>query len=269
MTARWSCCVADVAARLGQHFLFDPSILRRIAAAAVAGPEETVLEIGAGKGTLTRALAERARSVVAIETDRRLAASLAQEFQGSAVTVVHGDALRVPWPRTDVVCGNIPYRITSPLIERALRAPRPRRIVFLLQREVADRLAAPPGTRAYGALTAGVGLVAEAERVFKVPAGAFRPPPRVDSALVRLTPRDAPLVADATEEARVRGLIGNAFQRRRQQLRRTLREAVGLAREEAERVLESLGIEPTARAERLDPGQFVALARALGPRLAS
>lgn len=256
-------------ARLGQHFLFDPAILRRIAAAAVDGPHETVLEIGAGRGTLTRALAERARRVIAIEMDATLAAALAGEFRGTEVSVVHGDALRVPWPRADVVCGNIPYGITSPLIERALQPPRPRRIVFLVQREVADRLGAAPGTAAYGALTAGVGLVAETERLFTVRAGAFRPPPRVDSALVRLVPRAAPLVADAAEERRVRALIRAGFQRRRQQLRRTLHEALGLAREDAEQLLASLGIEAAARPERLAPEQFVALARALGNRLAS
>jgi 16S rRNA (adenine1518-N6/adenine1519-N6)-dimethyltransferase len=258
-----------VGARLGQHFLFDPAILRRIAAAAVSAPDEVVLEIGAGRGTLTRALAERARRVIAIETDAALAKALARDLEGTGVTVVHGDALRVAWPRADVVCGNIPYRITSPLLERALQPPRPRRIVFLVQKEVAERLGAAAGTRDYGALTAGVRLVAETERLFAVPAGAFRPRPRVDSALVRLVPRAQPLVAGATEERRTRAVIRAGFQRRRQQLRRTLREAFGVAREDAERLLTSLGIEPAARAERLAPEQFVALARALGDRLAS
>ena len=255
-------------ARLGQHFLFDPSILNRIADAAVGGPDDVVLEIGPGKGTLTRALAQRAAQVVAIEADRRLAAALA-ETCGANVRVVAGDALEVPWPAADVVCGNIPYQITSPLIERALRPPRPARIVFLVQREVADRLAAAPGGRAWGALSAGVQLVATVERLFRVPAGAFRPKPRVDSALVRLTPRAAPLVASPDEERRVRRLIQAAFQHRRQQLARTLREAWGVERTEAERLLAELGVQPRARVEVLTPEQLVALARALGPRLAS
>jgi len=257
-----------VGARLGQHFLFDPSILERIAAAAVGGPAERVLEIGAGRGTLTRALAARAAAVVAIEADRRLAAALA-ETCGPNVRVVPGDALEVPWPACDVVCGNIPYRITSPLIERALSPPRPARIVFLVQREVADRLSADPGGRVWGALSAGVQLVATVERLFRVPAGAFRPRPRVDSALVRLTPRAAPLVASAEEERRVRRLIRGAFQRRRQQLSRTLHEAWDVDRAEAERLLAALGARAGARVETLSPPQLVALARALGPRLAS
>ena len=223
-------------ARLGQHFLVDPSILDRIADAAVGGPDDTVLEIGPGKGTLTRALAARAAQVVAIEADRSLAAALA-ESSGPNVRIVSGDALEVPWPAAAVVCGNIPYQITSPLIERALQPPRPARIVFLVQREVADRLAAEPGGRTWGALSAGVQLVATVERLFTVKAGAFRPKPKVDSALVRLTPRAAPLVASLEEERRVRRLIRAAFQRRRQQLARTLHEAFGVERGDAERLL--------------------------------
>jgi 16S rRNA (adenine1518-N6/adenine1519-N6)-dimethyltransferase len=258
-----------VGARLGQHFLFDPSILGRIAAAAVLGPDDTVLEIGPGKGTLTRALAERASWVTAIETDRALAAALAAEVGDTRITVVTGDALKVPWPRTTVVCGNIPYQITSPLIDRALRPPRPERIVFLVQAEVAARLAAAPGAPGYGALTAGVQLVATVERLFAVPAGAFRPRPRVDSAVVRLVPRAAPLVTSEGEERRVRAVIQALFQRRRQQLGRSVREAFGIERPEAESLLARLAVAPATRVEVLGPEQFVALARALGSCLAS
>jgi 16S rRNA (adenine1518-N6/adenine1519-N6)-dimethyltransferase len=258
-----------VGARLGQHFLSDPTILRRIAAAAVLSPDDTVLEIGPGKGTLTRALAVLARHVTAIEADRALAASLEEACRGSSITIVAGDALKVPWPRTTVVCGNIPYQITSPLLDRALRPPRAERIVFLVQAEVADRLAARPDTREYGALTAGVQLVATVERLFAVPAGAFRPRPRVNSAVVRLVPLAVPLVESEAEEARVRRLIQALFQRRRQQLRRSVREAFGVARPDVEAVLAQLGIAPEARAEVLAPERFVALARALAPCLAS
>ncbi|HXY69248.1 MAG TPA: 16S rRNA (adenine(1518)-N(6)/adenine(1519)-N(6))-dimethyltransferase RsmA [Gemmatimonadales bacterium] len=256
-------------ARLGQHFLSDPSILRRIAAAAVADPGEDVLEIGPGKGSLTRELAARARRVVAIEADRALAAALADACAGSNVTVVAGDALKVPWPEAAVVCGNIPYQITSPLVDRALRPPRPARIVFLVQDEVARRLAAAPGAEGYGALTAGVRLVATVERLFGVPAGAFRPRPRVDSAVVRLVPRADPLVASEAEERRARTVVQALFQRRRQQLGRSVREAFGVGREEAAPLLAAAGIAPAARPEVLAPERFVALARALGPRLAS
>jgi 16S rRNA (adenine1518-N6/adenine1519-N6)-dimethyltransferase len=252
-----------VGARLGQHFLHDPSILGRIADAIAIRPGELVLEIGPGRGGLTTQLAARTSRLVAIEADGRLAAGLAAACAGGPVEIVHGDALQVPWPSAACICGNIPYQITSPLIERALRPPRPRVVVFLVQREVADRLAAPPGSRSYGALSAGVQLVATVERLFGVPRGAFQPPPRVESAVVRITPlQPAPL--GGAEERATRALIRTAFQRRRQQLRRTVAESAGLSRPAAEALLAAAGVPPEIRPEMLAPAQFVALARALG-----
>lgn len=252
-------------ARLGQHFLFDPGILGRIAEAALLQPSDHVLEIGPGKGTLTRELAGRAARVTAIEKDRVLGPALAAELAGSNVTIIQGDALKVDWPAADVIAGNIPYQITSPLIERALELPRPKRIVFLVQRELADRLAAAAGDEEYSALSAGVQLVARVEKLFGVKAGAFRPPPRVESAVVRITPRDVPLVRSPEEEVRVRALIQTAFQRRRQQIQRSLREGLDLEQAQVVAILEQAGIAPTARAEELGPDQFVTLARLARP----
>ncbi len=251
-------------ARLGQHFLLDPAILGRIADAALLTPGEVVLEIGPGRGTLTRELLRRAGRVIAIETDRRLAEALKRDAP-EALTVLHGDALKVPWPRADVIAGNIPYQITSPLIARALTAPLPKRIVFLVQQEVAARLAAEPGGGDYGALSAGVQLLATVERLFGVKRGAFRPPPRVDSALIRITPRAEPLCSSAEEEAAVRRLIQALFQRRRQQIQRSLRESLRIDAADVGSLLERTGIAPTARAEQLAVAQLVALAR-LAPR---
>jgi len=252
-----------VGARLGQHFLFDPGILRRIAEAALPAPVPLALEIGPGKGPLTRELAARAARVVAIEADRRLAAALQASPPAPNVEVIAGDALEVAWPAADVVCGNIPYRITSPLIARALEPPRPRHIVFLVQREVADRVAAPPGDRTYGALSAAVQLVARVERLFTVRAGAFRPPPRVESAVIRITPRPAAEVPPPGEVERTRSLIQALFQRRRQQLQRSVREATGMPADAVEAVLARLGLAPTVRPETLAPSAFLALARAI------
>ncbi len=249
-------------ARLGQHFLFDPRILGRIADAAGLTAAETALEIGPGTGTLTRELARRAGRVIAVETDRRLAAELTQAFAGSNVAIVTGDALRVPWPEAEVVCGNIPYQITSPLISRALAA-MPRAIVFLMQREVAERLVAAPDTPEYGALSVGVQLVADVEQLFTVKAGAFRPPPKVDSAVVRIAPRRAAELPDPADQEVTRRLIHVAFQRRRQQLQRTLREAWDVDPEVAANLITALGLPPTARAETLSPQQFLTLARSL------
>ncbi len=250
-------------ARLGQHFLFDPRILSRIADAASLTPRDAVLEIGPGKGTLTAILAARAGSIIAIEKDPRLAADLGARFAGSNVRLLEGDALEVPWPDVTVVCGNIPYQITSPLIERALTPPRPRVVVFLVQREVALRLAAAPGSKTYGALSVGVQLVARVEKLFTVRAGAFRPPPRVESAVVRLTPLERPVAASPAEEAATRALIRAVFQRRRQQLQRSLREAFDLQPSTVGGLLAAAGFNPASRAEELSPAEFVTLARAL------
>ena len=175
---------------LGQHFLSDRRILERIADALGATPGDTVLEIGPGPGGLTEVLAAAAGKLVAIERDAALIPGLRERIP--AATVVEADALEVDWHAVAgpdfLVAGNIPYNITSPLIDKALAPPRPRRIVFLVQKEVADRVGAPPGGEAYGALSVGVQSVARAERLFTVPAGAFHPRPRVDSAVLRLTP---------------------------------------------------------------------------------
>ena len=214
-----------MARRLGQHFLTDPAILDRIVDAIDPRPGDVVLEIGPGRGSLTRRLAPRVARVVAIERDARLAALLGGAGSGERgadeakqripenVRVVCGDALKLDWsaeleptpqtsaPRSPLpappfkVVGNIPYYITSPLIDRALSPPLPQVIVFLVQREVADRLCAVPVRKAYGALSVGVQALASAERVFLVRPGSFTPPPQVHSALVRITPSARPLLA--------------------------------------------------------------------------
>ncbi len=250
--------------RLGQHFLGDVRLLGRIADALGAGPEDTVLEVGPGPGGLTAELAARAGRVVALEKDRALAQALAGRWPN--VQVHPGDALRLDWHALAggpfLVAGNIPYNITSPLVDKALLPPRPARIVYLVQREVADRLAAEPGTPDYGALTVGVQAVAGVERLFRVPAGAFHPPPRVDSAVVRLVPRPVPLVADAEVGAFRRTVVG-LFGFRRKQLQRGVRELTGWGAEPAAKALARAGVAPDLRPEALAPADFVRLHRAL------
>ena len=250
--------------RLGQHFLTDPRLLGRIADAVGAGRNDTVLEIGPGPGALTAALLERAGRVVAIEKDRELVPALRARLP--AATIVEGDALEFDWraaagPRF-LVAGNIPYNITTPLIDKALEPPRPERIVFLVQKEVAERVAAPPGTAAYGALSVGVRAVARAERLFTVPAGAFTPRPKVDSAVLRLTPMDQPMVEPAEQED-FRRLVVGLFGFRRKQLGRGVRELTGWAPTRAVASLEGAGIAPDARPETVPPEGFVRLLRAL------
>jgi len=235
--------------RLGQHFLSDPKILGRIVDALDPIPGETVLEIGPGKGSLTEVLLARGLTVVAIEKDRDLAAALAR----SNLTVVEGDALRIQWPRVPKIVGNIPYYITSPLIDKALTPPLPERVVFLVQAEVADRLAAEPGSKIYGALSVGVQAVCRVEKLFTVAPGSFTPPPKVRSAVVRLTPRAVPLVMPE-EIASFRTFVTGCFSKRRKQLKNAV---TGMS----ETDLRALGFDPVIRPERLAPEDFVKLLR--------
>jgi 16S rRNA (adenine1518-N6/adenine1519-N6)-dimethyltransferase len=250
--------------RLGQHFLTDPRLLARIADALGAGPDDTVLEIGPGPGGLTAALAERGSRLVAIEKDRELVPALRARFPDA--TIVEADALEADWHALAggpfLVAGNIPYNITTPLIDKALEPPRPARIVFLVQKEVAERVTSLPGVAAYGALSVGVQAVVTAERLFTVPAGAFQPRPKVDSAVLRLTPMAAPLVTEA-EQGSFRRMVVGLFGFRRKQLGRGLRQLTGWAQERTGRVLAAAGIDPELRPEALAPGAFVALLHSL------
>ena len=253
--------------RLGQHFLHDKQILARIAAAVDPRPDDIVLEIGPGKGDLTRALMGRGARIIAIEKDRTLAAGL----RDAGVEVVEGDALEVDWHSSlnvdrststmrFKVCGNIPYYITSPLIDKALTPPLPERIVFLVQAEVADRLVAPPGSKVYGGLSVGVQAVARVERLFRVPAGAFRPPPRVASALIRLTPLAEPAITPEEVPA-FRRFVTASFSQRRKQLRNVVAHAAAIDVGAAAAGLAGLGLDPTTRPEQLGVGEFVRLLR--------
>jgi 16S rRNA (adenine1518-N6/adenine1519-N6)-dimethyltransferase len=250
--------------RLGQHFLSDPRILERIADALGASERDTVLEIGPGPGGLTAVLAERAGRLVAIEKDSELVPGLRARFPG--VTVVEGDALELDWHALAgadaLVAGNIPYNITSPLLDKALTPPRPPRVVFLVQKEVADRVTAEPGSDTYGALTVGVQAVARAERLFVVPAGAFHPRPKVDSAVLRLTRLDPPLVADSDVPV-LRRLVVGIFGFRRKQLGRGVRELTGWPPGRVGVALARADIDPAARPETLSPPTFLRLHRAL------
>ena len=261
---------------LGQHFLTDPRILDRIADALDPAPGDLVIEIGAGTGTLTRVLAARVGKVIAIEKDGRLAADCRLRIADCGlanVQIVNADALRLDWsvfnPQSPThnpqfkVCGNIPYNITSPLLERVVAlAPRPACIVFLVQAEVADRLGATAGSKTYGGLSVGIQSLCVVEKLFVVRAGAFTPPPRVHSAVIRLRPRPIPLV-DPGEIAPFRTFVTACFSRRRKQLHNVVRAirggdgpAAGL-----DEGLKSLGLDPAARPETLAPEAFVRLWR--------
>ena len=255
---------------LGQHFLTDRRILGRIADALHLTGSETVLEIGAGRGALTDILADRAGRLIAIEYDRALAEILRQRYaKRGHVLIAEADVLEISLGELAagpyVLVGNVPYYITTPILFHALVPPRADRSVYLVQKEVADRLCARPGTKEYGALTVNVGAVARAESLFKVPAGAFNPPPKVDSAVVRITPLAEPLVTPA-EERPFRLLVQGAFGMRRKQMRRVLRSLYSVSADVADAVLAATGIDPEVRPETLSPEQFAALLRAFKSR---
>jgi 16S rRNA (adenine1518-N6/adenine1519-N6)-dimethyltransferase len=256
---------------LGQNFLVDPNLQRKIVAALDAGPRDEVVEIGPGTGALTRHLAGTVRRLVLVELDDALAARLAEEHEGRQdVTVVHGDILgvslaeRVDHPEALKVVGNIPYNITTPILFRLLERPRPGVIVLMVQEEVAARLVAQPGSSAYGALAVGVQSVARAERLFRVGRQAFRPVPRIDSAVIRVTPhRPEPL--DPAEEGRLRVLVRAAFQWRRKQLGKILRDHpdLGVPEQTVRDVARRCDLDLRSRPQRLSPDAFIRLSRTL------
>jgi 16S rRNA (adenine1518-N6/adenine1519-N6)-dimethyltransferase len=252
--------------RFGQHFLSDPRILARIVAALELSGAETVVEIGAGRGGLTEHLSRTGARVVAIEIDRALAQRLRERFPSGNVEVVEGDALTMSFAELAGgpfrVVGNIPYNITTPLIFQCLRSPRPELSVLLVQSEVADRAAAVPGSKRYGALTVNVQTLATVQRVFSVPRGAFQPPPDVDSAVIRMRPLVQPLL-NPLEESAFQEFTRSLFAMRRKQVQRSLRSLRGLSHQKVTLLLTHCGIDSSARPETLTPAMLVQLFRSL------
>jgi 16S rRNA (adenine1518-N6/adenine1519-N6)-dimethyltransferase len=236
-------------------------------------PDDEVMEIGPGVGALTHHLAGRVRRLVLVELDDALAARLRAEFAGEpSVEVVNADVLDVPLesvssdPARLKVIGNIPYNITTPILFSLLeRSPRPREIVLMIQREVADRILAAPGGKEYGALAVGVRAVADAFRVLNVSKEAFRPVPDVMSTVIRIVPHVPPRIPPEEEDA-LRRLTRAAFGQRRKQFQRILRDAYSLAPEQVAELEAELGIDLRDRPETFAPERFIDLARALTAR---
>ncbi len=259
---------------LGQNFLVDPNIQRKIVDAIDPHAGDTIVEIGPGTGALTRSIAASGARLFAIEKDDALADALRHELDHvPSVTIVHGDALRIDLhsiePQQPVkVVGNIPYNITTPLIFHLLEpGRRPIDIVLMVQREVADRIIAPAGAKTYGALSVGVRSIAAVERLFHVGRNAFRPVPAVDSTVIRITPGQPPPLAP-DEERDLRALTRITFSRRRKQMQTILRTApeYALASDDVAAVLHEVGVPADARPETVDPLHFVMLSRALRRR---
>jgi len=257
--------------RFGQHFLHDTRVLDAIVTALGPLSDRTVVEIGPGRGALTDRLVERAGRVVAIELDRDLAAHLRTRYAARTnVTIVEGDVLNTSLADAAggpyVLAGNVPYYITTPILFHALVRPRADVAVYLVQKEVAERMAAPPGDKTYGALSVNVQSVAKVEIVRNVPPSAFNPPPTVDSAVVRLTPRSDPVIGEAFE-TRYRKFVQAAFGLRRKQLIRVVRTITGLDAVRAEAIIVQCELRTDARPEVLSPADFAVLVHALADRL--
>ena len=242
--------------RLGQHFLVKGGILERIAAAACPNPEELIIEIGPGRGALTEKLLKRAQRVVAIEVDPFLVDHLRSRFD-ERLEVIQGDVLQADlarWGRVPVV-GNLPYYITSPILEKVVRLGVPR-AVFLMQKEVAERLVAVQGSRDYGYLSVQTAVFAHARLLFEVKPSAFHPPPKVDSAVVLLEPRP-PLTDKPDEFLR---FAGACFRHKRKTLRNNL---AGLYGKDQIDSWQEAGL----RAEQLSLEKLVELYQRLQPRM--
>ncbi len=248
----------------GQNFLGDPAILDRIARSVGGGPGDVVIELGAGLGHLTDRLASTGARVVAVERDRELAAVLREIFAERPIEIVEANAARLSIRELAggpaFVAGNLPYHLSSEILFHCLdQRADVRRMIFTLQSEFVDRLVAGPGTRSYGVLSVQAQLLADVERLFEIPRGAFLPPPHVDSAVVALTPLAAPRVAGGGSPHFTR-VVRGAFGQRRKTLLNALR---GAGFEGAAAALARAGIEPGRRAETLELAELGALAAAL------
>jgi 16S rRNA (adenine1518-N6/adenine1519-N6)-dimethyltransferase len=258
--------------RLGQNFLIDHNIVRKILAAAQLTPADTAVEIGPGRGVLTEALAAVVSRVVAIEIDRDLHDLLqARQAEWRNVELIHADALMHPFERLPagaIVVANLPYYISTPILFKFLehRARFPR-LVLMLQDEVADRLVAEAGDPDYGVLSVMVQYAADVTKAFKVSANCFRPRPEVGSAVVVLRPRPARLLSPA-EESTFSQIVRAAFAHRRKTLVNSLRDE-GYDVPTVTRAVESMRLLSAVRAETLTVAQFVELAGRISCRSAS
>ena len=242
--------------RFGQHFLREPGVLKRIVEAIAPARDDVVVEIGPGEGALTRPLLERLAHLTAIEIDRDLGARLIEEFPADRLTVVSADALDhdfATYPAGTRIVGNLPYNVSTPMLFHLARyADRVRDMHFMLQREVVERMVARHSTPDYGRLSVMLQTRFAMTKLFNVAPSAFRPPPKVESAVVRLVPLPGVVIPE-----RFADVVRRAFSARR----KTLRNALGLSPED----FTELGLDPRLRPENLSPADYLRIAQRITP----
>lgn len=251
--------------RFGQHFLHDPQVIERIQQAIHPSPDDVIIEIGPGEGVLTKRLAGQCHQLHVVEIDRDLARRLREVYADDEAVVIHEqdvldfDFCALTDQRSPVrVVGNLPYNISTPILFHCLRQlPCIRDMHFMLQKEVIDRLAAPPGTKTYGRLSVVAQLLCEVDSLFDVGPGAFRPPPKVWSSVVRLTPRSKPLI-EMDKVVAMEQLTHTLFSQRRKTLRRILSHRLTTEQ------MQAIGIDAMRRPETLALDEFIKLATILG-----
>ncbi len=250
--------------RFGQHFLTDRHYLRRIVETIAPQPADSMVEIGPGTGILTREIAAVVTTLHVVEIDRDLAARLREDFPPERVVVHEADALDFDFGTLDAplrVVGNLPYNVSTPILFRVAEiADRVADCVFLLQREVVERMVAAPDTAAYGRLSAMLQYRFAMDDALHVPPGAFTPPPKVESAVVRMRPLPSGRPR-ARDDAHFAALVGAAFSQRRKTLRNAARALADAA------AFDAAGIDPTRRGETLSVAEFIALSDASALRL--
>ena len=263
----------DFSKSLGQNFLVNPAVCPRIAKEGVPGPEYGVIEVGTGIGVLTNELAKCAKKVVGVEIDSRLLPILEETLSDhDNIKIVHADVMKTDlhalieeeFPGMPVcVCANLPYYITSPVLMKLLEERLPIDcITVMVQKEAADRLCALPGKRECGAVSFAVRYYSEPEVLFPVSHGSFLPPPKVDSAVIRLNVRAQDTVRRELEPFFF-SLVRAAFSQRRKTLANPVSGQLGFSKQQVREALETAGLKPTARAEELSFEQFTGLAEAL------
>lgn len=261
----------NVKKKWGQNFIFDKNILKKIVTASGISPEDFVLEIGTGLGTLTEELAQRAKRVISFEIDMELYALAKEKLDiYSNVIVINQDIMKVDLERITneyfegnyfKVVANLPYYITSPIIMLLLECEFVKEITVLVQKEVAERICALPGTKDYGALTIFTNFKAKPKILFNLPASVFAPPPKVDSSLIKLEKLDKSLIV-VKDERLFSNIVKAAFGQRRKVLGNALK-TLGLSKEIVDKAFVILNISPQRRGETLSIEEFAALTNAI------